>query len=209
LKLLECPKWVNDEDSTLPGIAQAASAFLNFMDRQNPKGYLLTHGDIRSWHKKLFEKAVPVPYYAGYYRQVDRDKPCLNGEVEVNGVFGAPVAEVEQLMHKFSEDLETMTRATDAYLASPRSSQVRIRVAAQMAAFAGGRIIQIHPFVNGNGRMARLAMDFFLHRYLGHTPFFIDRPKNPNYGAASAAAMQTGNFGPLYQYIVELLALGF
>lgn len=208
MKLLDCPKWEQDDDSALPGIAQAASAFVRFLNRQNPKHYVLTHGDLKDWHKKLFQNTVTVPYYAGNYRREDPAKPCLNTEVHVGGILGAPVADVERLMKRFSEELERATISTDEFLAAPRSPLLRIQAAAQIAAFAGGKIIQIHPFVNGNGRMARLAMNFFLHRYLNVIPFFIDRPTNPDYSTASRIAMQTGIYVPLYQYLVELLALG-
>lgn len=206
MKLLDCPQWIHDDDSALPGIAQAAQSFVRFMERQNPKLYLLTHGDLKAWHKKLFEKTVPVPYYAGNYRKSDPTKPCLEWEVHVAGVYGAPFVEVELLMKKFSEDLAKSTLSTDEFLAIDRAQIARVQAATQLAAFAGGSIIKIHPFVNGNGRMARLAMNFFLHRYLNRVPFFIDRPTNPDYSTASRYAMQTGNFVPLYQYVVELLA---
>ncbi len=208
MKLLDCPKWTHDDDSALPGIAQAALAFVRFMERQNPKLYHLTHGDLKAWHKKLFEQTVPVPYYAGNYRKSDPTKPCLAGEVNVAGVYGAPFAEVETLMKGFSDELTKSTMSTDEFLATERPQIVRVQAAAQLAAFAGGSIIKIHPFVNGNGRIARLAMNFFLHRYLNRVPFFIDRPTNPDYSNASRYAMQTGNFAPLYQYLIELLALG-
>lgn len=207
MKLLDCPQWVTDENSALPGIAQGASAFMRFSNRQNPKKYLLTHGDIKEWHKKLFLKTVTVPYYAGNYRSIDPARPCLNTDVHIGGVFGAPVADVEQLMKKFSEELERATKSTDEYLASERSPVERIKAAAYLAAFAGGKIIQIHPFVNGNGRMARMVMDFFLHRYLNRMPFFIDRPTHPDYTTASRLAMQHGLFGPLYQYLVETIIM--
>jgi fido (protein-threonine AMPylation protein) len=187
-------------------MAQAASAFYAFLQRQNPKGYILTHGDLKEWHRKFFKDIVLVPYYAGNYRRIDQNKPCLNKEVEVNGVFGAPARDVESRMKKFSEALGEMTNAADQYLKTPRSLVLRVQTATQIAAYAGGSIIQIHPFLNGNGRIARMAMNFFLHRYLDRIPFYVDRPANPDYSRASAVAMQTGNFIPLYQYLIELLA---
>jgi len=178
------------------------------MERQNPKLYILTHGDLKLWHKRLFEKTVPVPYYAGNYRQKNPSKPCLEGDAQVGGVYGAPFEQVEELMEKFSDQLSASTTSTDEFLADQKPLVARVQAAAQLAAFAGGSIIKIHPFVNGNGRIARLAMNFYLHRYLSRVPFFIDRPTNPDYSTASRIAMQFGNFVPLYQYIIELLATG-
>lgn len=206
MKLFDCPEWVADKDAALLGIARAASSFFRFMNKQNPKGYLFSHGDIKHWHKKFFEETVPVPYYAGYYRGEDPARPCLDAEVHVSGAFGAPAAEVEPRMKAFSEQLVQATIATDEYVEA-HSTIERIRAAAQIAAFAGGSIIQIHPFINGNGRMARMVMNFFLHRYLHTIPFFIDRPSHPDYSTASKVAMFEGNFSPLYQYLIEITAL--
>lgn len=207
MKLLDCPQWIQDDDSALPAIAAAAQSFVRFMERQNPRKYILTHGDLKQWHQKLFEKVVPVSYYAGNYREVNPAKPCLETNVHVAGIFGAPYEEVEAKMRSFSAELARATTAVDQFLQVGRTAVARVKAAAQIAAFAGGSIVQIHPFVNGNGRIARLAMNFYLHRYLDYVPFFIDRPTHPSYSTASQIAMQSGNFTPLYQYLVEIIAL--
>jgi fido (protein-threonine AMPylation protein) len=173
VKLFDCPKWIHDDDTALPGIAQAASAFFRFIERQNPKSYLLTQGDIKQWHLNLFGETVPVSYYAGHYRGEYPNKPCLNTDVHVGDVFGTPAAQVEEAMHHFSEELVRATKATDEFIASSKSELDRIKAAVQLAAMAGGSIIQIHPFVNGNGRMARLIMNFFLHRISNESHFSL------------------------------------
>jgi fido (protein-threonine AMPylation protein) len=187
-------------------MAQAASAFVRFMKRQNPKGYIFNYGDLKDWHRTFFGKIVPVPYYAGNFRGIDPSKPCLDGDVHVNGVFGAAPANVESLMKNFSDELARATIATDEYVGRHSDLISRIHAATQLAAFAGGTVIKIHPFLNGNGRMARLIMNFHLHRYLGEVPFYVDRPSHPNYGRASTIAMQSGNFIPLRQYLIEVIA---
>jgi fido (protein-threonine AMPylation protein) len=203
-----CPTWVQESDSVLHGIALAIQAFGNFASRQNPKKHVLCYGDIKQWHERLFQSAVPLWYYAGNVRQDDHAKPCLKVDVHVNGVTGTHWTDVEDQMKRFSAELERATNATDEYLATARPMEQRVKVAAQIAAFAGGTIIRIHPFLNGNGRMARLVMNFFIHRYLGIMPFYIDRPKHPDYSSASAAVMGSGSFIPLMQYLVEIIAQG-
>jgi fido (protein-threonine AMPylation protein) len=187
-------------------MAQAASAFKQFMERQNPRRYIFTQGDLKGWHKKFFEKVVPVRYYAGNFRSVDSSKPCLDKNIHVNGVYGAPPADVEQLMRSFSDELERATVATDEYVARHPDLISRIGAATDIAAFAGGTIIKIHPFLNGNGRMTRMVMNFYLHRYVSKLPFYVDRPSHPDYSQASAIAMQTGNLIPLRQYLIEVIA---
>jgi hypothetical protein len=51
-------------------------------------------------------------------------------------------------------------------------------------------------------------MNFFLYRYLGKMYFSINRPPTYDYAQASAIAMADGNFTPLYQYLLQIIALG-
>lgn len=87
-----------------------------------------------------------------------------------------------------------------------------MKAAAQLAAFAAGGIIQIHPFLNGNGRIARFTADLFFNRYGFRMPFYVNRPSEVGkefgreYAAACAAAMALGDFVPLFQYFILLLA---
>lgn len=207
MSLLPCPEWITEEPSKLPAIAQAASAIHDFFARQASKRHILNHGDLKQWHRKLFEKVVPVAYYAGNYRGIDSNRPCLNGEARVGSNFGTVAANVASEMRSFSEELEKVTHATDEYIDRTESAIARLQAAVQLAAFAGGSIIRIHPFVNGNGRVARLAMNFFLYRYLGKTPFFINRPPEVDYATASEIAMRDAVYVPLYQYLLQIIAL--
>jgi fido (protein-threonine AMPylation protein) len=184
----------------------AASGIFDFIVRQSPKRYILNHGDLKSWHLKLFADVVPVHYYAGNYRGPSKAHPCLNTDVAVGPNRGAPASQVESEMRKFSEDLEAHIRATDEFIDRSRSPKDRLKAAVQLAAFVGGSIIKIHPFLNGNGRIARFAMNFILHRYLDKTPFFIHRPPHADYEGASEIAMREGNFIPLYQYLLTIMA---
>lgn len=207
MSTLPCPPWTNEDPSKLPLIVKAASSIYDSFIRLNAKRYVLHHGDLKEWHKKLFSQAVPVQYYAGNFRNVEANMPCLNVDVAVGSNAGTPQANVEKEMKRFSSDLGPAIQATDEFVERTQSPINRLKAVTQLAAFAGGTIIRIHPFINGNGRIARLAMNFFLHRYLGKLPFFIDRPTHPSYAEASRIAMETGNFIPLQQYLVEIIAL--
>jgi len=209
LRPADCPKWEDDKDSALPGIALAAQSFAKFAERQNPKQHILTHGDIKVWHHRLFENTVPKSYYAGYYRGVDPKHPCLEADVRVGPNIGTPANDVERQMKEFSDELGRAINKVDQFCSSQRPMADRIKAAARIAAFAGGSIIKIHPFINGNGRMARLVMNFFLHRYLDIAIFAINRPKDPfspTYEEASEVAMRDGNFAILYQYLIGSIA---
>jgi fido (protein-threonine AMPylation protein) len=76
----------------------------------------------------------------------------------------------------------------------------------QVAARLHHRLVQVHPFINGNGRHARLLTDRVL-RVRGATPFTWGRanlagagPARDSYIAALRAA-DGGNFASLYAFV--------
>ena len=203
-----CPEWVNPEPfEKLPFIATAASRLVSVFVKQNKNKYILGHGDLKDWHRALFERVVPVPYYAGNYRSKDLAFPCLDTGIHVAGVRGAEASEVPKLMAAFSRQISEHMITTDRFVDAESNPLIKLQAVVQLAAFASGSVIQIHPFLNGNGRIARLLANFILNRYGYRMPFYIARPGTADYALASAEAMRTGNFTLLYQYLLEILAL--
>lgn len=206
---LPCPEWKQPEPpEKLAAIAKGAEAIFQFIQKHNPQRYLLGHGDIKDWHLKLFKDVVPVPYFAGHYRCDDQSRPCLNEDVGVGSISGAPFAQVPGLMNEFSKHMQLYTQQTDNFCDRQSNKVQKLQAAAQMAAFAATQIIHIHPFLNGNGRIARLTANFFFNRYGFRMPFYIERPSpNTEYGPASRDAMAGGDPSSLYRYFVTLLAI--
>ncbi|TIX92608.1 mobile mystery protein B [Rhizobium sp. P44RR-XXIV] len=70
------------------------------------------------------------------------------------------------------------------------------------------RMVQIHPFPNGNGRHARIAADIFLKDYFGHPPIEwasgvdmqADSERRKAYILALRAA-DAGNMAPLFNFV--------
>lgn len=70
------------------------------------------------------------------------------------------------------------------------------------------RMVQIHPFPNGNGRHARIATDIYLSDYFGHAPIEwasgfdlqADNARREAYIAALRAA-DAGDFDPLLRFV--------
>jgi Fic family protein len=110
-------------------------------------------------------------------------------------------------MAAFSRQISEHMITTDRFVDAESNPLIKLQAVVQLAAFASGSVIQIHPFLNGNGRIARLLANFILNRYGYRMPFYIARPGTADYALASAEAMRTGNFTLLYQYLLEILAL--
>lgn len=205
-----CPDWyLPERDEQLQFVVAGLSEFYRFIVSACKRRYIMGHGDIKTYHRKVFVRVVPLEYYAGNYRCNDSTKPCLAKDVAVNGIPGLPFAIVPSEMSDFSAELHDLTVQTDEYIAHPVSSTERAQAVAQLAAATMGKIVRIHPFLNGNGRMARMAVNYIFRRYGYAMPFRQSqiRPPETEYGQASAAAMGASpNFRPLYIYLLKLVA---
>lgn len=65
------------------------------------------------------------------------------------------------------------------------------------------RFVRIHPFDDGNGRIARILMNFILMQY-GYPPAIIKTADRQNYFSALQQA-DSGIFEPFFEYIAEKL----
>jgi hypothetical protein len=199
-----CPQWTAEPDDKLASIARGLDDFYRFVKRKS-KTYTLNANDIKMWHGKVFGLAAPLGYYAGNFRGADPQKyHCLSTDVSVDGIFGAPFQQVQSLMHQFSDDLTATTEKTDQYVAATSSLPDRLQAVVQLAVFCATKIIQIHPFINGNGRMSRITADYFLARYSFPYAFYppFARP-GLSYERAAALCMR-GDPRPLYEYLLTL-----
>jgi len=206
----DCPQWPEPEPlNKLPSVVAGLAEYYKFIISACKRRYILGHGDIKTYHAKVFHDVVPLSYYAGNYRCDDPSKPCLKREVHVNGIFGETYSTVPGSMSNFSVELHDLVVQTDQYLNSSISPTERAQAVAQLGAMAMARFICIHLFLNGNGRMGRMLVNFVFKRYGYKMPFAQAqiRPREPEYGQASAAAMGT-SWSPalLYVYLLRLVA---
>jgi fido (protein-threonine AMPylation protein) len=208
--VVACPEWFKPESvDQLPYVVAGLADFYRFIISACKRHYVIEHGDIKVYHKRVFEKVVPLEYYAGNYRCKDASKPCLAQEVGVNQVPGVSFAQVPTCMSAFSAEFHDWITRTDEYLNHSVSPTERAQAVAQLAAAAMGRLINIHPFLNGNGRISRMLVNYVFRRYGYRMPFRQAqiRPPEAEYSVASAAAMGPAySSSRLYIYILGLIA---
>ena len=67
-----------------------------------------------------------------------------------------------------------------------------------------GEFVKIHPFIDGNGRTARLLLNFELMKY-GYTPIIITKIRRAEYYDALDFAHTTMDYSKLIKLISEFL----
>ncbi len=67
-----------------------------------------------------------------------------------------------------------------------------------------GEFVKIHPFIDGNGRTARLLLNFELMRS-GYTPIIIKNEQRATYYDVLDLAHTTMNYGPFIQLVANLV----
>lgn len=163
----------------------------------------------QEWHRETYRGiSLPVPYYAGEIRDSDPAYPELFGyEVAVGTAPGMPSADVPAALAGLEAGLNAVVAHLDGVI--PVSAQptavTDLYAILEVAAIAHGEWVRIHPLANGNGRIARLWVNWVAVRY--GLPFFLalkPRPADLVYGVAAAASMR-GDHRPMVVALLTLL----
>lgn len=161
---------------------------------------------VAQWHKGclLGLSYVTDESWLGAYR--GSDHPDLKGMVVgVGGEKGTPPHRVKTEVEKFFSQLQARMDALAAVIKPDEDkSRQELRQIAEVAGWAHGEWVRIHPFANGCGRTARLIANWVLSRFrllpvVGIRP----RPEHP-YGPAAAASMH-GDHSKITSFILHLL----
>lgn len=164
----------------------------------------------QAWHRETYRAVpLPVPYYAGEVRDTDPAYPELIGyEVAVGTAPGLPSADVPSALVSFETGLKAIIGRMDGIVpvGGRPTTAGQLYAVLECAAIAHGEWARIHPFANGNGRVARLWVNWVAVRY--GLPFFMalkPRPANLVYANAARESMR-GNHQPMATALLTLLS---
>lgn len=201
--------WNDDPSGSSRRIEANLRAILADLFAGAPLRIPPTVGIAQAWHRLTYASiALPVPYYAGEVRDTDLAFPELIGyEVMIGSAQGVPSADVPAALVAFEAGMQAVMRQLDPTLpvGTRPATAVDLRAVLLAAAIAHGEWIRIHPFANGNGRIARLWANWAVVRY--GLPVFVSlrpRPAGLLYAGAAAASMR-GDHGPMATAFLDML----
>jgi len=198
---MTAPSWQDDDPSNLSLIQNNAAQLITELRTTAAERILPTREELCRWHERLYAGCeVPVSGYIGHFRgdsvvkelidyEVGLGARLQDGNLEKMGVWARQVGEE---MDGVLAGLHAVFTELDARLPVGKPATTRDEVLAliSLTALAHGEFLRVHPFANGNGRIARLLVAFICLRY--GLPMFLHikpRPESEDYIRASRDSM--------------------
>ena len=202
--------WNDDPQASLPLIAQNVAVVATTIQAQASARVQPTTALAQDWHRMIYQGVpLPVAYYAGEIRDSDPAYPELIGyDVVVAGLPGVDHTQVPGELTTFESGLRALCETFDRTISSRTAPTTASALAGviRFSAFAHGEWVRIHPFANGNGRVARCWANFIALRYgLPAIATIKPRPADLLYGQAARASM-LGNHGPTQALFAAFLS---
>ena len=198
---MTAPSWQEDNPQNLSLIQGNAAQLIIELRATAAERLLPTCEELCRWHARLYAGCeVPVVGYVGHFRgdpavpelidyEVGLGARLKDGNLEKMGVWARLVSSE---MGAVIAGLNAVFVELDARLPigkAPTTADQILEVIS-FAALSHGECLRVHPFANGNGRIARLLVAFICLRY--GLPMFLHikpRPESDDYIRASRDSM--------------------
>jgi len=178
------PEW--DENS--PRLRQNLSQLLKEIVRSAEQRENPTLAEAKHWHRRMMAGLnSPDQRYVGAFR----GEPGLERlQVRVGVSYGVDSVHVSEELILLESKLQALVARMDSMMPTDQDLDAdQLAAVIDLCAWMHAEWIRIHPFANGNGRIARLWANSLAVRY-GLPPFLRLRPRpNAAYGEAAAKAM--------------------
>jgi hypothetical protein len=198
---MTAPPWQEDDPRNLSLIQSNATQLITELRATAAERTLPTVEELCRWHRRLYAGCeVPVAGYVGHFRgdpivrelidyEVGLGARLKDGNLEKMGVWARRVSDE---MRAVLVGLHAVFAELDVRLpvGSPPTTADQILQVISFAALSHGECLRVHPFANGNGRIARLLVAFICMRY--ELPMFLHikpRPESDDYVRASRDSM--------------------
>jgi hypothetical protein len=165
---------------------------------------------VRDWHQLMLDGVpLPEPEVAGGFRGSGPQQGRLRTyRVTVDGILQAvPPGQVRSKMSIFERRLREKITALDPFIPAKAPPDQREAQVLELCGWVHGELIYVHPFADGNGRMARSLVLWLAGRY--GLPVFLDlrpRPSGPSGYEMAAKASMTGRHQLMRIALTKMLA---
>ncbi|MGH7765067.1 MAG: Fic family protein [Candidatus Dormibacteraceae bacterium] len=163
---------------------------------------------VRLWHRDMYVGITTDPNYPlGEFRGSSVSRALQECEVAVGNVPAVMAERVAAELRRFEGSVTRRMVKLDAACPHDASDSATIAEIAELAAFAHGEWVRIHPFADGNGRTARILCNWILLRY-GIPPVLRlrPRPRSADYVGAAARSMANGDHRLMRDYVLDQLS---
>jgi len=166
--------WEEDSARLQRNLVQVATAARDHArTRKMPTAAL-----AKQWHRAMLRglslPPLAVPAFIGHYRG---ERGLEDIQVQVGEFLGVAPGEVKGQLNAFFERFSQALSLVDGKIpAGSQATAESLILLLRLMAWAHGEWIRIHPFANGNGRIARLWANWVAMRY-GLPPFVALRPR--------------------------------
>jgi fido (protein-threonine AMPylation protein) len=196
------PAW-DDDAATAQAAENLTKLALNIPAESIQSRAMPTATVARDWHRGMLQDVeVPDEAYRGGFRG-DAHPALADFEVTIGGLPTTKAASVGEEIRKFVTELQNQVTWLDEVEAFEDPSVLDpgfVVKVLDLAAWLHCEWVRIHPFVNGNGRTARMWVLWLCGRY-GLPQLLALRPR-PDMGYDSAALLGTiGEYGLFMQYL--------
>jgi fido (protein-threonine AMPylation protein) len=198
---MTAPAWQEDDPRNLDLIQSNAARLITELRTTAAERILLTSEELCRWHGLLYAECdVPIAGYVGHFRGDPAIKELIDYEVGLGPSLkdGNP-EKMGVWARRVSVEMAAVLAGLNAVFADlddrlpvgkPPSTADQILQVISFAALAHGEFLRVHPFANGNGRIARMLVAFICLRY--GVPMFLHvkpRPETDDYLRASRDSM--------------------